>query len=190
MPKDSIERAIKKGAGELADEKPFAAVLYEGYAPGGVAVLVECLTDNRTRTVGEINRLFERGGGTLGRPGCVAWMFAPKGILLTAPGADEEQVMEVALSAGADDMTESDAAFEITCAPENLDRVKEALEKAGIPVESAEVRQVPQNYVTLGEANAPKVLRLMESLEDHDDVQKVHANFDIPADIMEKLQAE
>jgi YebC/PmpR family DNA-binding regulatory protein len=188
MPKDSIERAIKKGAGELADEKPFAAVLYEGYAPGGVAVLVECLTDNRTRTVGEIVRIFEHSGGTLGRPGCVAWMFAPKGVLLTAPGVDEEQVMDVALAAGADDMTASDAAFEITCAPENLGRVKEALEKAAIPVESAEVRQVPQNYVTLDEANAPKVLRLMETLEDHDDVQKVHANFDIAPALLEKLQ--
>ncbi len=188
MPKDSIERAIKKGAGELADEKPFAAVLYEGYAPGGVAVLVECLTDNRTRTVGEIVRIFEHSGGTLGRPGCVAWMFAPKGILLTAPGVDEEQAMDAALAAGADDMTESDAAFEITCAPENLVRVREALEKAGIAVESAEVRQVPQNYITLDEATAPKVLRLMESLEDHDDVQKVHANFDIPAALLEKLQ--
>jgi YebC/PmpR family DNA-binding regulatory protein len=188
MPKDSIERAIKKGAGELADGKPFAAVLYEGYAPGGVAVLVECLTDNRTRTVGEIVRIFEHSGGTLGRPGCVAWMFAPKGVILTASGVDEEQAMDAALAAGADDMTESDAAFEITCAPENLGRVREALEKAGIPVESAEVRQVPQNYITLDEANAPKVLRLMESLEDHDDVQKVHANFDIPAALLEKLQ--
>ena len=190
MPKDSIERAVKKGTGELADAKPFAAVLYEGYAPGGIAVLVECLTDNRTRTVGEINHIFECGGGSLGRPGCVAWMFAPKGILLTAPGADEEQVMDAALSAGADDMTESDAAFEITCAPENLDRVKEALEKVGVAVESAEVRQVPQNYVALDEANAPKVLGLMESLEDHDDVQKVHANFDIAPALLARIQNE
>ncbi|MGB2754325.1 MAG: YebC/PmpR family DNA-binding transcriptional regulator [Phycisphaerae bacterium] len=189
MPKDSIERAVKKGTGELADEKPFAAVIYEGYAPGGVAVLVECLTDNRTRTVGEIVRIFEHSGGTLGRPGCVAWMFAPKGVILTAAGADEEQAMDAALAAGADDMTESDdGTFEITCAPENLDRIREALEKAGISVESAEVRQVPQNYVALDEANAPKVLRLMESLEDHDDVQKVHANFDIAPDLLEKLQ--
>ena len=188
MPKDSIDRAIKKGTGELADAKPFAPVLYEGYAPGGVAVLVECLTDNRTRTVGEIVRIFEHSGGSLGRPGCVAWMFSSKGILLTAPGADEEQVMEVALAAGADDLTESDGAFEITCAPENLGRVKDALEKAGVAVESAEVRQVPQNYVTLDEANAPKVLRLMESLEDHDDIQKVHANFDIAPALLEKLQ--
>ena len=189
MPKDSIERAIKKGTGELADAKPFAAVIYEGYAPGGVAVLVECLTDNRTRTAGEIVRIFEHSGGTLGRPGCVAWMFAPKGVLLTAPGADEEQVLGAALSAGADDMTESDSAFEITCAPENLGRVREALEKAGIAVESAEVRQVPQNYITLDEASAPKVLRLMEALEDHDDVQKVHANFDIAPALLEKLQS-
>jgi len=188
MPKDSIERAVKKGTGELADEKPITPVLYEGYAPGGIAVLVEGLTDNRTRTAGEIARLFERSGGSLGRPGCVAWMFASKGILLTAPGPDEEQVMDAALAAGADDMTESDDAFEITCAPENLDRVKEALEKADIAVESAEVRQVPQNYITLDEANAPKVLRLMESLEDHDDVQKVHANFDIAPELLEKLQ--
>ena len=189
MTKDSIERALKKGTGELADDKPIQAVLYEGYAPGGVAVLVECLTDNRTRTVGEIVRIFEHSGGSLGRPGCVAWMFAPKGVLLTAPGVDEEQAMDVALAAGADDMTESDdGTFEITCAPENLDRVKEALEKAGIAVESAEVRQVPQNYIALDEANAPKVLRLMEALEDHDDVQKVHANFDIAPALLEKLQ--
>jgi len=188
MPKDSIDRAVKKGTGELADDKPFAAVLYEGYAPGGVAVLVECLTDNRNRTAGEIHHLFERSGGSLGRPGCVAWMFASKGVLLTAAGADEERVMDAALAAGADDMTESDGAFEITCAPENLGRVKEALQKAGIPVESAEVRQVPQNYVALDEASAPKVLRLMEALEDHDDVQKVHANFDIAPALLEKLQ--
>jgi len=188
MTKDSIERALKKGTGELADDKPIQAVLYEGYAPGGIAVLVEGLTDNRTRTAGEIVRIFEHSGGSLGRPGCVAWMFAPKGVLLTASGVDEEQVMDTALAAGADDMTESDDAFEITCAPENLDRVKEALEKAGIPVENAEVRQVPQNYVALDEANAPKVLRLMEALEDHDDVQKVHANFDIAPALLEKLQ--
>jgi len=188
MSKDSIERAIKKGTGALAGEKPIESVVYEGYAPGGVAVLVEGLTDNRNRTAGEINMIFQKHGGSVGRSGCVAWMFSAKGVFVTGPGQDEERLMDVALAAGADDLTETDGIFEIVCAPDAFARVKQALEAAGVPLESAQLGQVPQNYVSVGEADARKVLALMDALEEHDDVQKVHANFDIAADVLEKIQ--
>ncbi|MGB2614581.1 MAG: YebC/PmpR family DNA-binding transcriptional regulator [Phycisphaerae bacterium] len=189
MTKESIERALKKGTGELADERPIAVVVYEGYAPGGVAVLAEGLTDNHNRTVGEINMIFQKHGGSIGRPGCVAWMFSAKGIFVTGPGQDEERLMDVALAAGAEDLSETDGAFEIVCPPEAFARVKQALEDAGVPLESAQLGQVPQNYVAVtSAADARKVLGLMESLEEHDDIQKVHANFDISADLLEKLQ--
>jgi YebC/PmpR family DNA-binding regulatory protein len=189
MPKDSIERAVKKGTGELDDGKPIEEIVYEGYAPGGVAVLVEVVTDNRNRTAGEITKTFEKAGGSVGRPGCVAWMFQQKG-LITVGEADEEQVMEVALTAGAEDMQEIDAGYEITTPPEAFLQVREALDAAGLEIGNAEIAQVPQSYVPLSEEDAPKVLRLMEALDDHDDVQKVHANFDIDADVLEKIQAD
>ncbi len=189
MPKDSIERAVKKGTGELADEKPLEEVTYEGYAPGGVAVLVEAVTDNRNRTASEITKVFEKNGGSIGRPGCVAWMFSQKGVVITGEGQNEEQVMEAALGAGAEDMTDSDGSFEITTPPEAFAEVRGALENAGIVVASAQVLQVPQSYVAVEEDNARKVLRLMEALDDQDDVQKVHSNFDIDAELLEKITA-
>ena len=189
MPKDSIERAIKKGTGELADDKPIEEITYEGYAHGGVAVLVEAITDNRNRTSGEITKIFEKAGGSIGRPGCVAWMFTSKGLILTGPGQDEERVMDIALSAGAEDMSPAGDGFEITVPPEAFAAVRSALEAAGIPIESAQVAKVPQAYVSLSEADARKVLRLMEALDEHEDVQKLHANFDIDVKILEKIQA-
>jgi len=190
MPKDSIERAIKKGTGELQDDKPIEEVLYEGYAQAGVAVLVEAMTDNRNRTSSEIGRIFEKAGGNMGQPGCVAWMFSKKGLITVPADAGEDRVMETALTAGAEDMKGTDGTFEITTAPDSLGDVRRALEDAGIPVETAGIAQVPQNYIALGEDDARKVLALMETLDDHDDVQNVHANFDIDSDILEKIAAE
>jgi len=190
MPKDSIERAVKKGTGELAGAKTIDEVVYEGYAPGGVAVLVEAMTDNRNRTSSDIGKIFERHSGHLGQPGCVVWMFAKKGLVITGPGHDEEQLMEIALAAGAEDINETDGAYEIVCEPDVFADLKEALQQGGVAVESAQLSHVPQTYVSPGEEDARKVLHLLETLEDHDDVQKVHANFDIDAELVEKIQAE
>ena len=188
MPKDNIERALRKGAGEL-EGVSIEEAAYEGYGPGGVAILVEALTDNRNRTTSELQRIFEKGGGSMGRQGCVAWMFDTKGVIAVGAGADEEKVMEVALAAGAEDMRDLQDGFEVTTPPEAFALVRDALQGAGIPIERAEVAQVPKNYVTLGEADARKVLALMEALDDHDDTQKVHSNFDIDSDLLEKIQA-
>jgi len=155
-----------------------------------VAVLVEILTDNRNRTSSEIAKVFERHGGNMGQPGCVGWMFSLKGTLTVTGFKDEEKLMDLALGAGAEDITESDGIFEIVTPPEAFETVKAALAEANIPVERAEILQRPQNFVPLDESTARKVLSFMEALEDHDDVQKVHANFDIPSDVMAKLQAE
>lgn len=187
MPKDSIERAIKKGTGELSGEQ-IEQMVYEGYAPGGVAVLAEVMTDNRNRTVSEITKIFERHGGNVGQPGCVAWMFNLKGIITISGFDDEETLMDVALGAGAEDMSETDGDFEVITPPEAFEAVKTALAEAGIPVDRAEVTQRPQNFVPLDEETARKVLAFMEVLEDHDDVQKVHSNFDIPTEVLEKIQ--
>jgi YebC/PmpR family DNA-binding regulatory protein len=189
MPKDSIERAIKKGTGELAGAE-IQEVVYEGYGPGGVAILVEAATDNRNRTASEIVKLFDKHGGNFGQPGCVAWMFSTKGIITVTDFKDEEKLMDLALGAGADDLAETDeATFEVICPPETYEAVKKALADAKIPTAHAEIVQRPQNFVPLDESSARKVLALMESLEDHDDVQKVHANFDIPTDVLAKIQA-
>ncbi len=188
MPKDNIERAIKKGTGELEGET-IEECAYEGYGPGGVAIFVEAMTDNRTRTSNEISRLFDRHGGNMGQPGCVGWMFSKKGLVTVPADAAEETVMEVALSAGAEDMAETDDGFEITTPPEVLADVREALEGAGVQVETAHLAQIPQTYVSLAEDDARKVLALMEELDDHDDVQNVHSNFDIDAELLEKIQA-
>jgi YebC/PmpR family DNA-binding regulatory protein len=189
MPKDSIDRAIKKGAGELEGQS-IVEVTYEGYGPGGVAILVDAVTDNRNRTASEIVKIFERHNGRMGPPNCVAYLFSKKGSIMVTEFKDEEKLMDVALGAGADDLSEMDEGFEIVTPPEAFEAVKKALEAAKIPVARAEQTQRPANFVTLTENDARKVLNLMESLEDHDDVQKVHSNFDIPADILEKLSAE
>jgi len=189
MPRDSIDRAIKKGAGELEGQE-IVEVVYEGYGPGGVAVLAEAVTDNRNRTSAEIGKVFERHGGHMGPPNCVAYMFSKKGLITVTGFKDEEKLMDVALGAGADDLSETDDGFEVISPPEAFEAVKKALADAQIPVARAELTQRPQNFVPLSESDARKVLGLMESLEDHDDVQKVHSNFDIPTEVLEKIQAE
>lgn len=189
MPQDNIKRAIQRGTGET-EGVMYEQVVYEGYGAGGVAILVEGLTDNRNRVVGELRSIFGRNGGNLGASNSVAWLFERKGIILVPSAAtDEEQVLETALEAGAEDMASDEGSFEIRTQPANLEPVRHALETAGVPIESAEVTMVPQNRVTLGEKEAQQVLRLMDALEELDDVQQVYANFDIPDQIMEALAA-
>jgi len=187
MPQDNIKRAIKKGTGELPGQS-YEEGSFEGYGPGGTAVLVEVLTDNRNRTVAEIRHAFSKHGGNLGEAGCVNWMFEKKGILLVEQGkADEDELMELALEAGADDMSQEDGNFEITTAPAVFEDVKKALEERGVPLALAEVSMVPQSTVRLEGSDAKIMLRLMETLEDHDDVQNVASNFDIDASVMEDM---
>jgi YebC/PmpR family DNA-binding regulatory protein len=188
MPKDTIEKAVKKGTGDLAGVH-FEEVVYEGYAPGGVAIMAEALTDNRHRTAPEIKKLFEARGGALGTTGCVGWMFKKKG-LITVNNADieEDKLMDIALNAGAEDMQNTGTVYEITCEPAAFEPLKKALEQAKIPIQVAELSMVPQNTVPVNDAEtARKILALMESFEDHDDVQNVYANFDIPDEIMAKV---
>jgi len=189
MPKDTIEKAIKKGTGELGAIE-YVDVLYEGYAPGGVAVMVEGLTDNRNRTAPEIKKIFEKRGGSMGASGCVSYLFKKKGLItVKADAADEETLMEIALNAGADDFENTGDIYEITCQPESYDALKSELEEKGIPTESAELSMVPDNTIPVNnEDTATKILNLMEDFEDHDDVQEVYANFDIPDDILDKIQ--
>jgi YebC/PmpR family DNA-binding regulatory protein len=180
MPKDTIERAIKKGAGELGGQS-YEHVRYEGYGPGGVAVIADCLTDNRNRTAPEMRTIFGKHDGNLGASGCVAYMFEPRGLITidaaNAPG--EDRLMELALEAGADDVELDDGVWTIATAPTELLHVKESLEKAGLKLGSSEQTMLPQNTVTVTGRDAEKVLALMEALDDHDDVQKVYANFDL-----------
>jgi len=189
MPKDSIERAIKKGAGELEGQQ-LQEVTYEAYGQAGVAILIEVVTDNRNRTSSEIAKIVERHGGRMGQPNSVAWMFSTRGIIMVSGFKDEERVMDVALGAGAEDLSPTDDGFEVVTPIEAMEAVKKALEAAQIPVARAELAQRPQNYISLGESDARKILGLMEAIEEHDDVQKVHSNFDVPIEIIEKLQAE
>ena len=188
MPKDTIEKAIKKGTGELGDVT-YEEVLYEGYAPGGVAIMVEGLTDNRTRTAPEIRKIFERRGGSLGATGCVSWMFKKRGVItLRTDDVDEETLMDIALGSGADDIENTGELYEVTCAPSAYDDLKTALEEKQIPLNSAELSMVPENTVAVDDPEiAQRILALMEDFEDHDDVQEVYANFDIPDEILQKL---
>ncbi len=185
MPKDTIEKAIKKGTGELGATS-FEQILYEGYGPGGVAVMVDVLTDNRNRTAPEINRIFERHGGSLGKSGCVNWMFGKKGLItVAADKVDEEALLEIALGAGADDMTNTGEVYEITCEPAAYEALKQTLQEKEIPTEVAEISMVPQNTVEIKDKDlAGKVISLMDAFEDHDDVQNTYANFDIPDELM------
>jgi len=188
MPKDTIENAVKKGAGggEGAD---YQTIYYEGYAPGGVAMLCEALADNCNRTAPQIIKIFERAGGNIGTPGCVKWMFANKGqFTVSADAADEDTIAEIALEAGADDYQPSEDVWEITCEPTVFETVREALTAAGIEPISAELTMIPANTVTVDEKSGRKILNLMEALEDHDDIQNVYANFDIPDDVIATLE--
>ena len=188
MPKDKIERAIKKGTGEIEGER-YEEIQYEGYGPGGVAILVESMTDNRQRTVADLRHLFSKHGGNLGEPGSVAWMFEKKGLIVIEKEAvDEDTLMTVALEAGADDLNEEDDIWEVHTDPSAFEEVKSAIEGEGIPFQSAKVTMVPKNVVKVeDEKQASQLLRLMDALEDHGDVQNVYANFDIPGELLEKV---
>ena len=188
MPKDNIERAIKKGTGEL-EGAVYEEITYEGYGPGGVAVLVDTMTDNKNRTVADIRHAFSKNGGNLGEFGCVGWMFDRKGLMLVDKDSiSEEKLMDLALEAGAEDVIEEDSEFQVLTGPDDFDSVKEALETENIKFIEASVSMIPQNTIDVSdEKPARQLLRLLESLEDHDDVQNVYANFDIPDEIMETL---
>ena len=179
MPNDTIDRAIRRGTG-AEEGVNYEEINYEGYGPGGVALLIEAVTDNRNRTVAEIRHIFSKQGGNLGESGSVGWLFEKKGYLVVSKSAKpEDELFDIAIEAGADDLRDDEDNFEIITSPENFDAVHAAVKSAGIEPQVAEVSMVPQNYVKLEGSNAQQMLRLMEALEDHDDVQKVHANFDI-----------
>ena len=187
MPKDNITRAIKKGTGELAGGE-VEEVLYEGYGPAGVAVMCDIMTDNRNRTAPEIRKLFEVNHGKLGSSNCVAWMFERKGLFVIAAGdIEEEALMELAMESGADDLKHENDTFEITCEVEAYSQLSEALEAASIPVESKQVTRIPTNVVEVTGDEARKALKLLEALDDHDDVQNVSANLNIPEDVLAEL---
>lgn len=189
MPGDTIERAIKRGTGEL-EGTVYEEAHYEGYGPGGVAIMLQVLTDNRNRTVSDVRHLFAKHGGNLGESGCVAWMFSKKGLITVEKGkVEEDRLMEVALETGAEDVTDAGETFEVATVPEDLDTVREAMEKQGITVASAEVTMVPQNTVTLSGKEAEQTLKLLEVLQDHDDVQNVSANLDIAQEELERIGA-
>jgi YebC/PmpR family DNA-binding regulatory protein len=189
MPKDNIERAIARGSGAGADAAAFEHILYEGYGPGGVAILVEALTDNRNRTAAEVRHIFAKADGNLAESGAVAWLFERKGVILVdADSADEDELTLAAADAGAEDVVEEGSSFRVTCAAEELTAVREALESAGIAIDSAQPTMVPKTTIEVDdEAAARKVLRLMDALEDNDDVQDVYANFDIPEGVLEAV---
>ncbi len=184
MPRDTIENAIKKGVGGTEGAN-FETVYYEGYAPGGIAVLAEALTDNRNRTGPEVKKIFERAGGAVGTAGSVKWMFSSKGqITVPVSAADEDKIAEIALEHGAEDYTRSEDVWEITCEPGAFEPLRAALAAAGITPQSAELSMMPSSYVPVDAETGRKVLALTEALEEHDDIQNVYANFDIPADVM------
>ena len=188
MPKNNIERAIKKGTGEL-EGVSYEEVTYEGYGPGGVAVLVETITDNRQRTVAEVRHIFAKRGGNLGEPGSVAWIFEKKGLIVVEKDkVDEDTLMAAALEAEAEDISDAGSEWEIETSPEDLSRVKKALEDKGIEILSAKVTMVPSNIVKVeDEKKAQQLIALMNALEENDDVQNVYANFDIPDELLEKV---
>jgi YebC/PmpR family DNA-binding regulatory protein len=189
MPQDNVKRAIQKGTGELPGES-YEEITYEGYAPGGVAVMVQVVTDNRNRTGPEIRHTFEKYGGNMGASGAVAWMFERKAVIqVDAEKIEEDALLGLALDAGATDMRRVEKAFEITAAPGEMDAVRGALEAKGVPVIQAEVAFLPQSTVRVEGKEAAGVLRLVEALEDLDDVQNVYANFDIPDDVIEAISA-
>ena len=189
MPKDNIERAIAKGAGEGTDGASFETVVYEGYGPEGVAVIVEALTDNRNRTASEVRHMFSKHGGNLGATGAVAWQFERRGVVLvTAEGVDEDELVLAAADAGADDVERDGETFVVSSTPEELTAVRQALEAGGFALESVGLSMIPKTTVAIGdESTAKQVVRLVEGLEDNDDVQDVYANFDIPETVLEAV---
>jgi YebC/PmpR family DNA-binding regulatory protein len=189
VPNDNIERAIKRGTGDLNDGARYEEVVYEGYGPGGVALLVEALTDNRNRTAQDVRHAFTRNNGNLGETGSTAWMFARKGMILIekADAPDEDRLLELGLEAGADDLGDAEDTWEITMEPSAFRPVRDAFQAEGIPMVAAELTMVPQSTVPVDGARARAVLNLLEALEELDDVQAVYANFDIPEEVMASL---
>ncbi len=190
MPKENIERAIRKGTGQEPGTT-WEEVVYEGYGPGGVAVLIKSVTDNKRRTVSELRHIFGKCGGNLAEPGAVSWIFEQKGLIVVSrEGTDEEKLLEVALEAGAEDIREYESEIEVVTDPKDLEEVQKALKEAGFRIQTAKVTMVPKTTVKIeDEKTAQQMLRLMETLEDHDDVQQIYANFDIPDEIMERVSA-
>ncbi|MDO4584340.1 MAG: YebC/PmpR family DNA-binding transcriptional regulator [Planctomycetia bacterium] len=190
MPRDNIERAIRRGSGESSDGASMEEILYEGYGSSGTAVICEIVTDNRNRTAPEIRKIFESGGGKLGATNCVAWMFDRKGLfVIEADKIEEDALMELALEANAEDVSRNGDVFEVLCLPEDFSVVAEALEKAGVPIVEAEISRIPQNQVEITDLEAAKkILRMMDRLEEHDDVQAVFSNYTIADALMEQLE--
>jgi YebC/PmpR family DNA-binding regulatory protein len=187
VPSDTIDRAIKRGTGELEGVN-YETLVYEGYAPGGVAVLVQALSDNRNRTAADVRRCFHKHGGNLSEPGSVAWMFTKRGVVLVPKASvEEDAVLDLALSAGAEDVKAEGDSWEITCAPADLDGLRTAIEDAGLAVESAEASMQPNTTVLLDGPTAERVLRLIDELEDSEDIQEISSNFDVPDDVMAQL---
>jgi YebC/PmpR family DNA-binding regulatory protein len=187
MPQDTIQRAIMKGTGELPGVS-YEEITYEGYGPGGVAMIVTALTDNRNRTVAEIRKIFSKNGGNLGEAGCVAWMFQKKGLIVVdQEKIDEDELLAIALDAGAEDVRPSEAIYEVVTAVEEFEPVKQAILAKGVEPTSSEISLIPQTTVRLEGNQARQLLKLMEELEDHDDVQNVYANFDIPDEVMAEV---
>jgi YebC/PmpR family DNA-binding regulatory protein len=187
MPKDNIDRAIKKGTGELEGVN-YEEVSYEAYGPGGVAILISCLTDNKNRTVADLKHIFDRHGGNLGEPGSVSWIFVKRGLIVfDQDKADEEKIMEIALDAGAEDVRQSGSQFEVVMATADFEKVKKAFDDAKLPYSLSEVTMIPQNTIRLEGKKAEQVLNLMEALEDNDDINHVYANFDIPDEVIEAV---
>jgi YebC/PmpR family DNA-binding regulatory protein len=189
MPKDNIDRAIAKGSGADADASAFETVVYEGFGPSGVAVIVEALTDNRNRTASDVRHTFAKNDGNLGGSGAVSWLFERRGIVMVdVRGVDEDELMLAAAEGGAEDVELDGSSYQVTCAPEQLAAVREAIEAAGFSVDAAELTMIPKTTVEVGDENeAKKILRLIDQLEDNDDVQEVYANFDIPERVLEAV---
>jgi len=187
MPKDNLERAIKKGTGEL-EGVSYEEIVYEGYGPGGVAVLVECLTDNKNRSIADIRYIFSKAGGNVGTDGCVAWMFDKKGLFTVSKDeADEDTLMEVALDAGAEDIKEEEDSFDVITEPEDFDAVKDAIDSASIKCDVSEITMIPQNYTKVEGKEAEQMCKFMEALDDCDDVQNFYSNADIPDEVLDAL---
>ncbi len=190
MPKSNIENAIKKGTGELPGVV-YEEITYEGYGPGGIAILIEAMTDNKRRTVAEIRHILDKHGGNLGESGCVGWMFERKGLILVPKeGLSEEEIFDKALEAGAEDVQDGEESWEIYTSPTELDSVRGGLEAAGVTVESSQLTRLPQNTIKVEGKDAMKMLKIMDKLEDHDDVQDVYANFDIDDEVIEAFHSE
>ena len=189
MPKDNIERAILKGTGELSGDTELFECIYEGYGPGGVAIMIEILTDNKNRTAPEIRKMFEKSGGNLGEPGCVSWMFQKKGMItVNINEIEEDRLMTFVLDAGGEDLQVVGDEYQITCDTKDLNNIKNALQKEGINLISAEISMIPTSFIGLNETTGRKVISLAEALENHDDVQNVYANFELPEGLLEQLQ--